>query len=252
MIWTYHIAEVAMTVPPWSAAAIRTMDGPALTELAHTLGLSPQGSVAWWEPHARLDHACAVLHRLEAQGWTTSCVWDAGQQHGVYEVWREGRKARGDWGEPYRSHKGITRDTDATETLACLRCCLLALAQQRAQGVIMTHLRLWLLRRMMTPRLRFRVFWLVMLLTWSLLVSTHVGINANRTDLNKLRSTVDVLRAQRDRALAVMEAQRGLITRIEEQRDTALDQRDTARQAVQGLEVLLREARQQCTRERAL
>ena len=113
---------------------IRTMDGPALTRLAVTLGLAPEGSSLYdqrgavvireaggnhysWIPHADLAQADAVFRQLRARGWRidASSTQDSGgcsvllkQQHAIV-VW---------WGENYAD----------TEPLALLRCACLAAA----------------------------------------------------------------------------------------------------------------------------
>ena len=99
--------------------AIRAMDGPALTQLAWTLGLGPQDGkvdsdedgcplyrfpvhcpdtqgVDWcrWEPDGTPAQAHAVFAHLRARGWTTSCAWFGDdRQYGEAWIGCHGRRA---------------------------------------------------------------------------------------------------------------------------------------------------------------
>ena len=79
------------------------------------------------------------------------------------------------------------------------------------------------------------------LVTVGLVTSTYIINARTRADLNVLRDRLDVLRTQRDQAIAVMQDQQHILHRIEGQRDAALLQRDE-------LAVQLRQAQHQCER----
>jgi len=126
--------------------AIRTLDGPALTRLAHTLGLAPhvvrytsQGrerdnilydpaTGAVWEPHRRLDQGDAVFRQLRQHGWKTT-----DHASGLHE----GVVAAVLWRTPNQPHDlsievqygGVVNED--SEAMALLRCAVLARAAQR-------------------------------------------------------------------------------------------------------------------------
>ena len=141
------------------AAALRRLDGPALTAMAWTLGLMPPGHVLdtdvlrhvphaarvqgaigsrdreRWAPHEYVDQADAVCRAVRTRGYITDVY--AGQDFG--RVWikpsvvqcpgstpQDGVLTLWGLGEP-------GTPADPTEALALLRACVLALARCRPE-----------------------------------------------------------------------------------------------------------------------
>lgn len=126
-----------------SDEAIREMDGPALTLLAHKLGLAPERSIVYehttgqrgvvmflptrmaqWEPHIDIDHASAVLRHMRASGWWTIAEGghDAGEVSLEYGHWEA---------DNYTTFCCTWHPNGKeTEPLAILRACVLARAHQ--------------------------------------------------------------------------------------------------------------------------
>jgi hypothetical protein len=110
------------------AAAIRTLDGPALTVLACELGLAPAGFRPGdpWSPHLHLAQAYGVLDALAARGWETHLTISP---DGSGNVW-VGR------GRSERSHQSAVRfgrDEELTRAHALLLVAVLAVVSSKQE-----------------------------------------------------------------------------------------------------------------------
>ena len=112
-------------------AEIRRMDGPALTQLAYTLGLSPhhdgipsEPSEEGWHPHRDLWQAYAVFHVLRTLEWSTTTHHYTPLGYGECRA----------FGHSYRIVVRYEGAAQTDEACALLRCACIAATsyQQRA------------------------------------------------------------------------------------------------------------------------
>ena len=112
---------------------LRACDGATLTEMAWQLGLAPasvepidglfwdRSAVDWWAPHLTLPEADAVWRRLRNLGWQLSNTWRPAFPPDL-QGHLEAAKASLYIDVHYAAEE---------ETMALLRCAVLALATER-------------------------------------------------------------------------------------------------------------------------